>query len=252
MHNRLDAAVSLLAGISRAMANELVYSGQVRVNGVTTLKPGIRISESDIVEYHMPKTVFVSRGGYKLQAALEGFRIELSGRICLDVGASTGGFTDCMLYYGAALVHALDVGTAQLHQKLRADERVLFVENTNVLSVIAGSLKPLPDFAALDVSFVSASKVLPHVACLLSENTAQIVVLVKPQFECGRFGRNKRGVVRDNKLREAAVKTVVKSGEEAGLCLCGVIESPIKGGDGNSEYLALFKRSTNEEDWNNH
>ena len=246
MAKRLDTALSQLAGISRTAARELITQGRVLVNGVTVAKPSAQLRDTDILEYDLPEISYVSRGGHKLQAALDAFGVELGGRVCLDVGASTGGFTDCMLRRGAAFVYALDVGTAQLHPSLREDERIRSIENTNILAVPLGYFDPTPSFAAIDVSFVSATKILPHAAQLLGSNqrfhNAQIIVLVKPQFECGRAVLSKRGVVRDKEARQAAVNLVAKTGESAELILRAVVESPIKGGGGNTEYLALFER----------
>ena len=243
MTKRLDVELSQLAGISRTTARELITAGCVRVNGVTAAKPGAQLRDTDTVEYDLPRLSYVSRGGHKLHAALDAFGVDLGSRVCLDVGASTGGFTDCMLQRGAALVYALDVGTAQLHPNLRTDERVRSIENTNILAVSPGYFDPTPSFAAIDVSFVSAAKILPHAAQLLGKHDAQIIVLVKPQFECGRAALSKRGVVRDKKAHQAAVEQVAKAGEDARLILRAVTESPIKGGDGNTEYLALFERN---------
>jgi len=227
--------------MSRSAAKELINAGGARVNGLTVTKPGAQVCESDLLEYDLPSVSYVSRGGHKLQAALDTFGIDLGSRVCLDIGASTGGFTDCMLQNGATLVYALDVGTAQLHPRLREDVRVRSIENTNILSVHPGDLNPLPAFTAIDVSFVSASKILPHAARLLEGNGNKIIVLVKPQFECGRANLSKRGIVRNEKVRKAALALVVKAGNAAGLRFRTYIESPIKGGDGNTEYLAFFE-----------
>ena len=239
-HKRLDIVISQLANISRSAAKELIITGKTRVNGVVIVKPGAQISTGDNVEYLLPEISYVSRGGHKLAAALDNFHIDLLGRICLDIGASTGGFTDCMLHRGAVFVHALDVGTAQLHPTLRADTRVRSLENTNILDVPPDGFTPVPSFATIDVSFVSAAKILPHVANL--DGIEQIVVLVKPQFECGRAALNKRGIVIDERAHKQAVINITSAGKNAGLRAAGICESPIKGGDGNTEYLALFDR----------
>ena len=234
-----------LAGLSRSAAQELVREGKVRVNGAAAAKPGMMIRETDRVDYSFEQPRYVSRGGRKLEAALAAFRIDLRGCVCLDVGASTGGFTDCMLQHGARYVYALDVGTAQLHEKLRADVRVKSLENTNVLAVTREIFHERPSFAAMDVSFVSAAKILSGAQVLAG--IGRVVVLVKPQFECGRAKLGKRGIVRDSAAHRAAVEGVTKAGESAGLRRRGVIESPIRGGDGNREYLVFFEQAEEEQ-----
>ena len=241
MEKRLDITVSRLAGISRAIAKELITEGKVCVNGKTTAKPGALVSANDRIEYNLPETSYVSRGGHKLRSALNTFGITLDGRVCLDVGASTGGFTDCMLQHGAALVYALDVGTAQLHPTLKAHVRVRSIENTNILAVAPNAFAPPPTFAAVDVSFVSATKLLPHIVGIT--NIQQIVVLVKPQFECGRAQLSKHGIVHSEKAHKQAIANVTAAAESNGLHAVGFCESPIKGGDGNTEYLALYLKS---------
>jgi len=238
MLRRLDIAIAQLSGLSRPAAKELINNGGVRVNNLVVTKPGLQVGTDDIIEYTLPDITFVSRGGYKLLAALEEFGIDLRDHICLDVGASTGGFTDCMLQRGASLVYAIDVGTAQLHPTLRTDTRIHSLENTNILDINPDYFSPEPTFATVDVSFVSSTKILPHLASLNS--LEQIVVLVKPQFEVGKTNLSKSGIVRNEKTRKKAVDSVIRTGVAAGLHFCGSIESPISGGDGNIEYLALF------------
>ena len=239
----MDVAVAELSGLSRAAAKELIIGGDVKVNNAVATKPGLQISESDAIDYTLPDISFVSRGGYKLLFALDTFGIDLHGRVCLDVGASTGGFTDCMLQRGASFVHALDVGTAQLHPNLRTDTRVHSVENTNILDINPNNLSPTPTFATVDISFVSSTKILPHLASM--SYIEQIIILVKPQFEVGRGNISKRGIVRNEKTRKKAIDSVVNSAVTAGLRFCGFCESPITGGDGNIEYLAFFSNNAN-------
>jgi len=242
MYSRLDVAVTQLSGLSRSAAKELITSGNVRVNGTIVTKPGLQVNPDDTIEYTLPDITFVSRGGYKLLAALEAFNINLHDRVCLDVGASTGGFTDCMLQHGACLVYAIDVGTAQLHPTLRADTRVHSLENTNILDITLHHFSPIPTFATVDVSFVSSTKILPHLTSLNS--LEQIIVLVKPQFEVGKSNLSKSGIVRNEKSRIKALDTVIQAGKSAGLHFCDAIESPVSGGDGNIEYLALFSNKS--------
>ena len=242
--NRLDIALAKITGLSRTASQELITSGDVCVNGITTLKPGIQVCPKDRIDYRLPQVSFVSRGGHKLRAALEAFNIDLTGQICLDIGSSTGGFTHCMLTHGAALVYALDVGTAQLHPQLRLDTRVVSMENTNILNIMPHTFCLPPVFAALDVSFVSVTKILPHVATF--PELKNIVVLIKPQFECGKAALNKRGIVKDEKSRKQAISAVTAAAVAADLCLVGLQESPLQGGDGNVEYLAHFISTTSQ------
>lgn len=235
--NRIDVEVSKRFEISRAAAGSAILEGRVRINGLVVSKSSKRVCADDVVECELPR--FVGRGGCKLLAAIEACGIVLEGRVCLDVGASTGGFTDCMLQHGAGLVHAVDVGSAQLHERLRTHPSVSFLENTNILDV--PYLSPPPSFFAVDVSFVSVLKLLPHICGLLdfSEQYGAVsAVLVKPQFECGRGAVSRRGIVRDEKLCQEAARRVAKE-------LCILIGRPVQyiGKSpvevGNTEYLIV-------------
>ena len=185
---------------------------------------------------------YVGRGGEKLEAALRHFAVDVAGRVCLDVGASTGGFTDCLLQHGASRVYALDVGRGQLHWKLRKDVRVVVIEGVNARYLRAGDLPETPTMATVDVSFISLEKVLPAVTAILAPD-ADLITLIKPQFEAGRHEVRRGGVVRDSAVREAVVARVRAFGEETlGLEWRGVYESPIRGPAGNVEFLAYWRR----------
>jgi 23S rRNA (cytidine1920-2'-O)/16S rRNA (cytidine1409-2'-O)-methyltransferase len=217
---------------SRESARRLIMAGRAKVGTVTLVKPATLLDESAQIEL-MGVEPYVSRGGQKLEAALEAFAIDVNGRRCLDLGASTGGFTDCLLQHGAVSVIAVDVGRAQLHQKLRDDPRVTLIEGTN-----ARDLPELPklDFFVADLSFISLRKVLPSVARRVPEHTDG-VVLLKPQFEAGPASVPRGGVIRDpvvhTRVRDEFVEWVTAQGWQ----VFGVIESPLKGGDGNLEFL---------------
>jgi len=227
---------------SREKAQRLVMAGQVLVDGHAAPKSGHRIkSDSEIRVKESSR--FVSRGGEKLEGAFKAFSFSVEGLTCLDVGASTGGFTDCMLQHGAAHVIALDVGTAQLHWKIRQDPRVTVIEQFNARHLQPEDLPAVPAFASFDVSFISLTLVMPPVIQALSV-PAELVTLIKPQFEAGREQVEKGGVVRDPAVREAVVERIRRFGvEEQGLEWLGVCESPILGPAGNVEYLAWWRKS---------
>ena len=243
MKGRLDSALverGLVA--SRMVAQSLVMEGKVRVNGQVAVKSATAVSAEDRIEVEAPPR-FVSRGGEKLEgafAAFPGWSVE--GRICLDVGSSTGGFTDCLLQHGAKRVMAIDVGTNQLAWKLRSDPRVWVRENFNARYLTAADLPERPSRAVTDVSFISLKLVLPPMVEVL-EPGGEIVSLIKPQFEAGR-GAAPGGVVTDPAVRERVVADISAFGKETlGLALLGVAESPIRGKDkGNVEYLAWWRK----------
>ena len=243
MKGRLDSALverGLVA--SRMVAQSLVMEGKVRVNGQVAVKSATAVSAEDRIEVEAPPR-FVSRGGEKLEgafAAFPGWSVE--GRICLDVGSSTGGFTDCLLQHGAKRVMAIDVGTNQLAWKLRSDPRVWVRENFNARYLMAADLPERPSRAVTDVSFISLKLVLPPMVEVL-EPGGEIVSLIKPQFEAGR-GAAPGGVVTDPAVRERVVADISAFGKETlGLALLGVTESPIRGKDkGNVEYLAWWRK----------
>jgi 23S rRNA (cytidine1920-2'-O)/16S rRNA (cytidine1409-2'-O)-methyltransferase len=237
---------------SRTLAQRYVQAGQVFVNGQKIDKPATKVVESDLIKVTaLPR--FVSRGGEKLEAAFQNFDIGVDGKICLDVGASTGGFTDCMLQHGAAKVFSVDVGKHQLHIKLREDARVVVLEELNARELSRNHVPDFVDFATVDVSFISLEKVLPTMIPLLSDN-ADIVTLIKPQFEAGpkRVGRG--GVVKDAEVHQDVLQTVTAFAQlELNLKVLGATHSPIKGPAGNIEFLVHFCNSEKEFtpiDWN--
>jgi len=248
MKSRLDSAVverELVA--SRSVAQALIMEGKVRVNGRVAAKCAEAVAADDVIEVEAPPR-FVSRGGEKLQGAFEAFpewRVE--GCVCLDVGSSTGGFTDCLLQHGAKRVMAVDVGTNQLAWKLRSDPRVWVKENFNARYLSAADLPERPSRAVTDVSFISLKLILPPMADVL-EPGGEIVSLIKPQFEAGR-GAAPGGVVTDPNVREQVVADISEFGESTlGLRLLGVVESPIRGKDkGNVEYLAWWRKQRHEK-----
>jgi len=222
---------------SRAQAADLVRRGAVSMAGVPALKPGALVAPGAVLEVEPGASPYVSRGGLKLAAALEAFGLELAGRVALDIGASTGGFTDMLLARGAAKVYAVDVGRGQLHERLRADPRVVGLEATDARTLDARIVNERVSAIVADVSFISLTLVLPAALRLAAEG-AWLVVLVKPQFEAGRAAVGKGGIVREAAEREKAVERVRTFIEgEGGWTILGEITSPILGGSGNEEFL---------------
>ena len=222
---------------SREQAKRLVLAGEVKVDGRMVDKPAEKFGEDAVVEIK-EKPRFVGRGGLKLEGALEAFGIDVTGWICIDVGASTGGFTDCLLQRGAVKVHAIDVGTNQLVWKLRNDPRVISKEKFNARHMELKDIGEKVRLAVMDLSFISLTKVLPAVFGVLEEG-GEVVCLIKPQFELDREDIGKGGIVRDEELRERAVEKIRKFVTEVhGKTWKGVIPASIAGMDGNQEYLA--------------
>lgn len=214
----------------------MIAGGGVYVNGVQYTKPSFSVSDGDSIEFHGIEISYVGRGGLKLEAALAHFSVDVSDYICLDVGASTGGFTDCLLRHGASRVFALDVGTLQLDDTLRADPRVISMENTDIRSVNPAVFEMPFDIVTIDVSFISLRLVIPFVLPLM--RTGGILIsLIKPQFEAGRQALSKRGVVLSEKIRAGVVDGITDFCTASGLDVQGSIVSPITGGSGNTEYL---------------
>jgi 23S rRNA (cytidine1920-2'-O)/16S rRNA (cytidine1409-2'-O)-methyltransferase len=224
---------------TRSKAAAAVMAGLVLVDGKPAGKAGDSVPEDAELAFKSDPCPYVSRGGLKLRAALDEFKIETAGRVCLDVGASTGGFTDCLLQAGAAKVYAIDVGTAQLHSKLKADPRVLSRENTHAKFLQPEWFSPRPSLAVIDVSFISLSQVLPFVLPCLAP-PAELIVLVKPQFEVGPKLAPK-GVVRDPAVRLQAVDKIRAAAKALGLSDLGLVESPAKGPKGNVEFLLRLR-----------
>lgn len=226
---------------SRTAAQNLIKNEGVTVNGKAVTKPSAEVADGDVVEITGEQLRYVGRGGLKLEAALEGCDfLDLNGAVCVDIGASTGGFTDCMLQNGAAKVYAVDVGTDQLDEKLRCDSRVVSMEKTDIRTA---QLPELADFIGTDVSFISLKAVLPHIHRLLKPD-CYAVTLIKPQFEAGRAALSKKGVVRDEKTRLRVVEDIKQFAQQCGFCVSATMQSPIQGGDGNMEYLMLIRKIT--------
>lgn len=240
---RLDIAV-FERGLAetREKAKALIMAGSVYLNGQKALKGGAAVKDTDIIEVRGAVNPYVSRGGLKLHKAVQNFGLLLEGCVCMDIGASTGGFTDCMLSNGAAKVYAIDVGYGQLAWKLRCDERVVNMERTNFRYVTHEQIPEQVDFASVDVSFISLRKILPVMRELLRDG-GRAVCLIKPQFEAGRENVGKKGVVRDRAVHESVVASITEFAVESGFNVCNVDFSPIKGPEGNIEYLMLVEKS---------
>ncbi len=225
---------------SRERAKALIMAGQVYIKNQKCDKAGTMIDETEKdIEIRGEQLKYVSRGGLKLEKAMEVFPISLSGKTAMDIGASTGGFTDCMLQNGAKKVYAVDVGYGQFAWKLRQDERVVNMERTNIRYVTPEDIGEPIDFASIDVSFISLKLVLPVAYDLLSEN-GEIVALIKPQFEAGRGQVGKKGVVRDKKVHFEVIRTVLDFTADTGFITKDISFSPVKGPEGNIEYLAYL------------
>lgn len=230
---------------SREKAKAYIMAGNVFVDGVREDKAGSSFDEAVQIEVKGLAMKYVSRGGFKLEKAVEQFGVNLEGKTCMDVGSSTGGFTDCMLQNGAVKVFAIDVGTNQLAWKLRTDERVVSMEKTNIRYVTPEDIGQLVDFVSIDVAFISLTKVLVPVYELMAEN-AEIVCLIKPQFEAGREKVGKKGVVRDKKVHEEVILAVTSFAVTTGFELLHLDYSPIKGPEGNIEYLLYARKNSKE------
>lgn len=234
---RLDALLMNRALFeSRAKAQAAVMAGQVLVNEQKIDKPGTPVAPDAQIRILGNKLPFVSRGGLKLAKALQIFPISVAGKVVADIGASTGGFTDCALQNGAAKVYAIDVGYGQLAWKLRSDERVVNMERTNVRYLEADSLPEQVDAATIDVAFISLDKILPAVHKILKPD-GFVVALIKPQFEAGKENVGKKGVVRDARVHEQVIDNVIAFAKAEGFGVAGLDFSPIKGPEGNIEYL---------------
>ena len=241
MKQRLDILVTERGlAPSREKAKALIMAGSIYVNGQKEDKAGTLFDESCEIALQGRKLPYVSRGGLKLEKALQVFPISLDGCTAVDIGASTGGFTDCMLQNGAAKVYAIDCGYGQLAYSLRQDERVINMERMNIRNVTPEDLAEKADFASVDVSFISLKHVFPVMRTLLKEG-GQAVCLIKPQFEAGREKVGKKGVVRDKAVHAEVIRTVLQMAEDSGYEILGLDHSPIRGPEGNIEYLLWLK-----------
>ena len=230
---------------SREKAKALIMSGIVYVNGQKEDKAGTSFEETVQIEVRGNTLKYVSRGGLKLEKAMSRFGVQLAGKVCMDVGASTGGFTDCMLQNGAVKVYAVDVGHGQLAWKLRNDDRVICMEKTNIRYVTPEDIGDRIEFASIDVSFISLTKVLGPVKQLLTDE-GQVVCLIKPQFEAGREKVGKKGVVREKSVHLEVIEMVMDYARSIGFGILGLEFSPIKGPEGNIEYLLYLQNFLQE------
>lgn len=248
MKERLDVLlVKRNLAESREKAKALIMSGIVYVNGQKEDKAGTTFEETAPIEVRGSTLKYVSRGGLKLEKAMDRFGVRLDGKICMDVGASTGGFTDCMLQNGAVKVYSVDVGHGQLAWKLRNDERVVCMEKTNIRYVAPEDIADPIGFASIDVSFISLTKVLGSVKALLEDN-GQIVCLIKPQFEAGREKVGKKGVVREPAVHLEVIDMVIDYALSIGFEALNLEFSPIKGPEGNIEYLLYLQKHPEDQE----
>ncbi len=246
MKERLDILlVKQNLAPSREKAKAVIMAGIVYVDGQKEDKAGTLFEDTSSIEVRGSTLPYVSRGGLKLEKAMTHFGLSLKGKICMDVGASTGGFTDCMLQNGAVKVYAVDVGHGQLAWKLRNDARVVCMEKTNIRYVTEADVPDRISFASIDVSFISLTKVLEPVKKLLTQD-GQIVCLIKPQFEAGREKVGKKGVVREKETHVEVIEAVVAYGRGIGFGILNLEFSPIKGPEGNIEYLLYLQNSPKE------
>ena len=247
MKERLDVLL-VKRGLapSREKAKTMIMEGNVFVNNNREDKAGSTFAEDAPIEIHGNTLKYVSRGGLKLEKAMTHFSISLDGMVCMDIGASTGGFTDCMLQNGAKKVYSVDVGYGQFAWKLRQDPRVVCMEKTNIRYVTPDDIGELVDFVSIDVAFISLTKVLEPVKALMKEN-AQIVCLIKPQFEAGREQVGKKGVVREPRVHEEVIQMVMNYALSLGFHILGIDHSPIRGPEGNIEYLLYMENDNREQ-----
>lgn len=232
---------------SREKAKAIIMTGNVFVKEQREDKAGSTFDEDVVIEVKGAPMKYVSRGGYKLEKAMELWQVPLEDKVCMDVGSSTGGFTDCMLQNGAHKVYAIDVGTNQLAWKLRQDERVVSMEKTNIRYVTHENVPDEIGFSSIDVAFISLTKVLVPVRNLL-ESHGQVVCLIKPQFEAGKDKVGKKGVVRDKKVHLEVVRNIITYAVAIGFDVIGLSFSPIKGPEGNIEYLLYIEKNTEMTD----
>ena len=232
---------------SREKAKAIIMAGIVYVDGNKEDKAGTTFPENAVIEVKGKTLPYVSRGGLKLEKAMQKFPITLSGKVCMDVGSSTGGFTDCMLQNGATKVYAIDVGHGQLAWKLRNDERVVCMEKTNIRYVVPEDIDELAAFSSIDVSFISLTKVLLPVKNLLTED-GQVDCLIKPQFEAGREKVGKKGVVRDRAVHEEVIRMVMDYASSIDFYPLALDFSPVKGPEGNIEYLLFLSKNKQDQE----
>ncbi len=233
---------------SRKKSADLIKEGHVFVSGKCVTKPSFDIDDSSEVDIELKNTEnkYVGRGGLKLESALKSFDLDVTGLVCADIGSSTGGFTHCLLLNGAKKVYAIDSGRDQLHKTLRDDDRVVVMEECNARYITGESLGEMCDFVTMDVSFISQTLLYPAVKSILKDK-GTFVSLIKPQFEAGKGGIGKNGIVKDEKTRKKVCEKIKEIAETNGLICKNIIDSPIKGGDGNAEFLAHFEYRAKED-----
>lgn len=247
MKKRLDELLvekGLISGRDKAKA--IIMAGHVYLDGQKADKPGLQVNSDANIDLRHGVDKYVSRGGLKLEKAVSVFGLSLDGLICMDIGASTGGFTDCMLQNGATKVYAVDVGYGQLAWRLRSDSRVVVMERTNIRHLTRETLSDDIDFISVDVSFISLKLVLPAARALIKDD-GEMVCLIKPQFEAGRGSVGKKGVIRDEAVHLSVVRDITGFSSEHGFSVLGVDFSPIKGPAGNIEYLMHIKKTETPE-----
>lgn len=250
MKERLDKYLTDLGYFeTKSKAAAAILAGHVKINDEYITKAGFQINPTKEYEIVVKSMPFVSRGGFKLKKALDTFSVKIEGRICLDAGASTGGFTDCLLQNGVKFVYAADVGYGQLDWKIRSDERVKTIERTNLKNCafeeIYSKNEPIADLLVSDLSFISLTKVLPNLKNLLSPDFHEMILLIKPQFEAGKEKVEKGGVVRDKKVHQEVIENVINCAKELNYSINDLTFSSIKGPSGNIEYL-IWLSSHNE------
>ncbi len=244
MSDRLDVELVNRGMVeSRERAKAYIMSGIVYVDGEKALKAGDKVKDGVSIEIRGSTLPYVSRGGLKLEKAIDVFKLNLKDKVCVDVGASTGGFTDCMLQNGASKVYSIDVGYGQLAWKLRTDERVVNIERTNIRYLDVSVFKDEIDFSSIDVSFISLKLVLPVVYEFLANN-GYVVALIKPQFEAGREEVGKKGVVREKHIHKKVILNCLEYAKTSGFSIENIDYSPIKGPEGNIEFLVLLTKNS--------
>lgn len=252
MKERLDKYLTDLGYFeTKSKAAAAILAGHVKINDEYITKAGFQINPAKEYEIVVKSMPYVSRGGFKLKKALDTFPVKVDGRICLDAGASTGGFTDCLLQNGAKFVYAADVGYGQLDWKIRSDARVKPIERTNLKNCaftdIYAENEPIADLLVSDMSFISLTKVLPNLKTLLSPNFHEMILLIKPQFEAGKEKVEKGGVVRDKKVHQEVIQNVINCAKDLGYKINDLTYSAIKGPSGNIEYLIWISTQQGEE-----
>jgi 23S rRNA (cytidine1920-2'-O)/16S rRNA (cytidine1409-2'-O)-methyltransferase len=246
IRKRLDVLlVERNLATSRQKAQAMILAGEIEVDGKKAEKAGVTVAESAHIEVHSRLQKYVSRGGFKLEGALEDLNVSAQGRICLDVGSSTGGFTDCLLQHGATRIYAVDVNTDQIAWKLHQDARVVLIKK-NARELSQEDVNEQVDLVAADVSFISVKKVLPG-ACACAKPEADILILVKPQFELEREDVGKGGIVREPELHKLAIASVRSAAESLGLTILGVVPSHLMGAEGNQEYFLHARKMAKVE-----